>query len=969
MDPNRAGPVVLDTLSKACSQQADVLKPAEQQLHHWETQPGFYSILATIFCKHEIDVNVRWLAALYCKNGVERYWRKTAPNAMSEEEKSAIRKQLLSNFNEPVPQVALQVAVLVAKVARVDCPRNWPELIPTMLEAVRCDDQLIQERALLVLHHVTKTLASRRLPSDKKVFESLTHEVFGFILNLWNSNLAHFLQLASVHDEGMSTALDRCSLVLKILRKQIGYGFRDLETHPDSVSFLRSLFPHLEAMLDCRRSLWGHHAIVDKCEHVIVTQTKVLLDILEMHASSFVSFLKTTLEFVVRYNFTEKGLLFERFAVNCFNVMKAILFSDTYKLSKNTQIESSSAVSTEAQKILTEFFTFDTLSEICRRLVTQYFLLTTDDLTTWDADPEDFCQDEGGDSYKYSLRPCTEVLFLTIFKAFRLSLTPVLLELVRFIQAPCDPEDFATVLKKDAVYNAIGLAAFDLFDEIDFDQWYTTSLLQELQVKDVNYRIVRKRVIWLVGQWVGVKMSVSLRPSLYEAIISLLDKQEDLAVRLEAAACLKTTIDDFEFKTDQLLPYVEPLFHLLFELLKEVRECDTKMHVLHVFSFVIERMGREIRPYTAALVEYLPLLWQESSHHNMLRCSILTTLIHLVQSFGSACTNFYDFLIPVIELSTDITQDPHVYLMEDGLDLWLITLHYSPTVTENLLKLFTNIPPVLDLGTENLRVCLKLIEAYLLLCPQEFMQLYSSILAVSLSSMITNLQTDGQLLVLRVIELVFKVFPTEGPQVFSCFLPAMWKNLVDDEDSTPVISLYLCLFARILLQHRDFLWSFLEKTASDTSKSFNQLLSLLLDTWLDKIDSVTQPDRRKVIAMAVASLLTTNSSTMLERFPTIINLCVEVLHDVCRPGDLQSQIDSLVITDDEIVEVESREELEHDKRKRMLARKDPVHTVSLKDYVMSQLKQCQQAHGQAVFGRLMDQVDPDILSQLQQFSV
>lgn len=55
------------------------------------------------------------------------------------------------------------------------------------------------------------------------------------------------------------------------------------------------------------------------------------------------------------------------------------------------------------------------------------------------------------------------------------------------------------------------------------------------------------------------------------------------------------------------------------------------MHVLHVLSFVIERVGSEIRPYTAALVQYLPLLWQESAEHNMLRCAILTTLIHLVQ--------------------------------------------------------------------------------------------------------------------------------------------------------------------------------------------------------------------------------------------------------------------------------------------------------------------------------------------------
>lgn len=45
-----------------------------------------------------------------------------------------------------------------------------------------------------------------------------------------------------------------------------------------------------------------------------------------------------------------------------------------------------------------------------------------------------------------------------------------------------------------------------------------------------------------MGQWVGVKMSVNLRPALYEAVLGLLDPAEDLAVRLEAAQTLKTDI-------------------------------------------------------------------------------------------------------------------------------------------------------------------------------------------------------------------------------------------------------------------------------------------------------------------------------------------------------------------------------------------------------------------------------------------
>ncbi|KAI8737854.1 importin-11, partial [Biomphalaria glabrata] len=478
----RAQPMVLETLANACSQDASILKPAEHKLQQWETEPGFYSILTDIFCNHEIDVNVRWLAALYCKNGVERYWRKSAPNAIREEEKEAIKKRLVSDFTEPVPQIATQIAVLTAKIARLDCPRNWDSLLPTLLTAVRCEQQLIQERALLVLHHVNKTLASKRLAPDKKLFEELTADVFVYMVSLWNMQLSQFFHLAAQHEESMTSSLDRCSLVLKVLRKQLCYGLQEVQTSPDAMNFISSLFPQLDALLDCRRSLWGHNILVEKCEHLISSITKVLLDLLELHAISYVHFIKTTLTCVVQYNFTAKGLLFERFTVNCFNLMKQILFSDVYKPRKKNDEELCS-VTLQANETITEFFTPQILTEICRRLVSEYFLLRTDDLITWEADPEEFCQEEGGDSYKYSLRPCTETLFLTLFKSFRQSLSPVLLEMVQEAQGPCEPDNLAALLRKDAAYTAVGLASFDLFDDIDFDHWLTTHLLPELQVK------------------------------------------------------------------------------------------------------------------------------------------------------------------------------------------------------------------------------------------------------------------------------------------------------------------------------------------------------------------------------------------------------------------------------------------------------------------------------------------------------
>lgn len=37
-------------------------------------------------------------------------------------------------------------------------------------------------------------------------------------------------------------------------------------------------------------------------------------------------------------------------------------------------------------------------------------------------------------------------------------------------------------------------------------------------------------------------------------------------------------MDDFEFETEPFLQFLEPSFGLLFNLLKEVKECDTKVY-------------------------------------------------------------------------------------------------------------------------------------------------------------------------------------------------------------------------------------------------------------------------------------------------------------------------------------------------------------------------------------------------------
>uniref|UniRef100_A0A8B9BN66 Importin-11 n=1 Tax=Anser brachyrhynchus TaxID=132585 RepID=A0A8B9BN66_9AVES len=946
MDLNSASTIVLQVLTQATSQDTAVLKPAEEQLKQWETQPGFYSVLLNIFTNHTLDVNVRWLAVLYFKNGIDRYWRRVAPHALSEEEKTTLRAGLIANFNEPVNQIS----VLIAKVARVDCPRQWPELIPTLLESVKVQDDLRQHRALLTFYHVTKTLASKRLAADRKLFYDLASGIYSFACSLWNHHTDTFLQQACRGDEAAATnSLERTL-------HTYSYIFQ---------GFLHAVFERLKQFLECSRSIRAENVCRDRLEKTIILFTKVLLDFLDQHPFSFTSLIQRSLEFAVSYVFTEagEGVVFERFIVQCMNLIKMIVKNYAYKPSK--YIEDSSPETLEAHKIKTAFFTYPTLMEICRRLVTHYFLLTEEELTMWEEDPEGFTVEEtGGDSWKYSLRPCTEVLFIDIFHEYNQTLTPVLLEMVHSLQGNM-------TLLFSPVYNAVGLAAYELFDSVDFDQWFKNQLLAELQVSHNRYKPIRRRVIWLIGQWISVKFKSDLRPMLYEAIRNLLQDQDLVSCAMSIIFLNGfLPVDDFEFRTDQFLPYLESMFTLLFQLLQEVTECDTKMHVLHVLSCVNERVNVQIRPYVGCLVQYLPLLWKQSEEHNMLRCAILTTLIHLVQGLGADSKNLYPFLLPVIQLSTDVSQPPHVYLLEDGLELWLVTLENSPCLTPELLRIFQNMSALLELSSENLKNCFKIINAYIFLSSTEFLQMYAVDLCRSFCELLKDITTEGQVQALKVVENVLKVNPVLGPQMFQPLLPSVFKGIIDGERYPMLMSTYLGVMGRVLLQNTSFFSLLLNQMACELGQELDQILGNMIEMWVDRMDNITQPERRKLSALALLSLLPSLNGVIQDKFCGIIHVTLEGLYDVMTEDpETGTYKDCMLMPHFEEPKVTEDEEppTEQDKRKKILALKDPVHTVSLQQFVYEKLKAQQELLGEPGFHALMETVDTEVVAQLQEF--
>ena len=114
-------------------------------------------------------------------------------------------------------------------------------------------------------------------------------------------------------------------------------------------------------------------------EKYSVLHAKLLADLLENHPYSFMPVMKDTLSIICRLCFTPEGegLLFQRFIIMSFNIIKQVLLCPEYKLPKNADPEDlNGSPSWQGHTIKTEFFQPSTVLEIAKYLISQYLLLS-----------------------------------------------------------------------------------------------------------------------------------------------------------------------------------------------------------------------------------------------------------------------------------------------------------------------------------------------------------------------------------------------------------------------------------------------------------------------------------------------------------------------------------------------------------------------------------------------------------------
>ena len=425
-----------------------------------------------------------------------------------------------------------------------------------------------------------------------------------------------------------------------------------------------------------------------------------------------------------------------------------------------------------------------------------------------------------------------------------------------------------------------------------------------------RYKIIKRRVIWVIGEWVDKNFdrrgSLGLRPTLYQILVHLLGQSQDMVVRITASTTLKKVVDDFAFKVEDILPVSDVIMASLFQLLCDVDQCDSKMAILDVTTLLFDRLGDHVCAHTESLAKYLPELWQSfgaSEEYGLVRNAIVRSLVKLVDTLGPASIHLYAFLLAVVHESVDPAQTQYVYLRDDALELWHGAVKQAPTMTAELMELFASILPLLQLGDvgsegaagvgdrdECLLLCIKVVESYVLLGQTAFLEHYGAAIFTAMGELVGDLgessvragdrQEKGSTAICRLCDTILILAPEGGLQIMQGMLTETLSYLAQQYTAGTLArpGPHIMLLSRVMLVSPQ---AFVQLAGALSGQLGGDVMNLFFDVWIDKFENISDPSIRKLCVLALAHTMTVEElqAYVHPRFAGILSLLVEGL---CR---------------------------------------------------------------------------------------
>ncbi|KAH0536577.1 hypothetical protein FGG08_006561 [Glutinoglossum americanum] len=1036
--PAEANPLtpanLFNVLTRAVSTHQQQVQTGAQQLQAWEAERGYYCMLQNVFIDKSLPLEIRYLAIIQLKNGIDKYWRKHALNSIHKEDKAIIRSQSLeSGVSEPDQRLALQNALVISKIVRYDYPTEWPDVISSMIVFLRKSSQdpkpnpIYLPRTLLILLHIIKELTKVRLQKSRANLQLIAPEILNAIGQVYVDKVQGwkaFLEGGGEDEGGAIEDIEQSLLAIRVIRRLLTAGYEFPNRGKDVREFWIILRTHFGYFLDVvmREPQILSDEVQRLVENHLIQIAKLHLNMARGNATAFallpdsVALLRAYWGLISKFGETfgsktaitslrrkplnaekERGddtPILERLCLKGLLLLRACVKMVFYPAQsiRYRHAEEKDEQRDAKEMLKTQLLTDDLVREIVEVVVTRFFVFRGRDLQEWQEEPEEWERTEEGegDAWEFAVRPCCEKLFLELVINHKDLLIPPLLSVFASVSTP----EVENIIFKDSVYTAIGLSAPVLYNHLDFDSFLASTLVAEVQKKQPGYNILRRRIAVLIGQWVTVKIASSSRVAVYQIFQHILDKDDplnDLVVRITAGKQFKNAIDDWDFEIDRFVPYLPGTLGRIMSLIEEVELTETKMALLDVVSVIVGRLGQHVSPYVEQIISMLPPLWAQAGEEHLLKQSILTIFIKLVESMGVESQQFHSLVLPLIKMTLEPGSETQVYLLEDALDLWeaILKRASSPPPTD-LLSLAPYVFPIFETGTLTLRKALSIVESYILLAPTEMLSnQMRGVMFTSFASIFGTLKPEANGIVAHLVEIVVRAADSLGGEqaveivgsglVESGFLAKLhiglrgsWEahQTTGPKSKHPPIdgvveTDYFNVLARLALTSTRIFVTVLQAVETSLGQSFEGTMEWLLTEWFSHFGNIGHPIQRKLNCMALTRLLETNQKWILGRMQDLMTVWTDVLIEVVDNG-----VDCLVWSSERHAGHDDMETPE-DARLRELTITDATRKINVKDFIKHHLQQAiMNCGGQEAFhSEWLINVDRDVVNDFSKLDI
>ncbi|RDA90745.1 hypothetical protein CP533_2956 [Ophiocordyceps camponoti-saundersi (nom. inval.)] len=762
-----ASPLTFDTLCRtlqAATAHDDLQRQAAgKQLASWEESPGYYLSLQSVFLDKTLPTDVRLLAVIQLKNGIEKYWRLSvrAKESIKQDEKIHIRSRLFQGtIDEPEKTLALHNALVIAKVVRIDYPNEWPDSLPKIIDLLRSfkdsHEQHLQG-TLQILLRVTKELSSARLKRSQTALQRVTPEIVYILTEIYSSRSARWTAILTSgqgSEADANLAMLNSLLSLRLLRRLIISGYESPYTDKTVEQFWSSSQDQFGQLLTLVN---GTPSTVPICYHAVIGKhllqfTKLHVDMAMAHSISF-TILPNTLALVHGYwglvsKFAQvfdssdgirqgsadpgsakakvEGPLLERLALRGLLLLRASVRiaycpPQTFKYrTPEGKIQQKEAGIFIKTKLLENSFVI----QVVNCLITHLFSFRRSDLEAWEEDPEEWEHQEQneGNAYEWEVRPCAEKLFLDLLTNYKQLLVPPLLSYFETAQGPQ-----AEMATKEAVYTAMGLSAAHVAQVFDFGAVLASTLVNDAQQQGPLYKVLRRRIAILISQWAPVGLSDDARSLIYQIFRHFLnpsDESNDLVVRITAARQLRWIVDDIDFSIEAFLPHASEVLTQTLQLMKTVEVDETKLAILESVRILVTRLDHHVAQFGDQIMSALPSIWERTgTDEYMIKQAVIAILTALAMSMGSDAQRYHGFMVPLLLDAARPGSDMHIHLIDEALELWnAILIQCGEPLGPDVVGLAELALPLLEYQSETASQALNVVESYIVMTPKAMLE-------------------------------------------------------------------------------------------------------------------------------------------------------------------------------------------------------------------------------------------------------